>query len=147
MEDSSEEEKEERDEADTSTFRGNTFLEMPPVRRTKKTLTSSQSSTEDNAFQTFQTQTLASSVLLRNPNIDIVQSSQNNNNTNFDAELHIYIKKRDFALNFDKQSVEVTKKLLPTTLFLSKYAEHFIEPISRNSWISIFEEKLLPEIK
>ncbi|CAB4412576.1 unnamed protein product [Rhizophagus irregularis] len=80
MEDSSEEEKEERDEADTSTFRGNTFLEMPPVRRTKKTLTSSQSSTEDNAFQTFQTQTLASSVLLRNPNIDIVQSSQNNNN-------------------------------------------------------------------
>ncbi|CAB4412577.1 unnamed protein product [Rhizophagus irregularis] len=67
--------------------------------------------------------------------------------TNFDAELHIYIKKRDFALNFDKQSVEVTKKLLPTTLFLSKYAEHFIEPISRNSWISIFEEKLLPEIK
>ncbi|CAB4479478.1 uncharacterized protein OCT59_005763 [Rhizophagus irregularis] len=63
--------------------------------------------------------------------------------TNFDAELHIYIKKRDFDLNFDKHSV---KKLLPTTLFLSKYAEHFIEPISRNSWISISEEKL-PEIK
>uniref|UniRef100_U9UWP8 Uncharacterized protein n=1 Tax=Rhizophagus irregularis (strain DAOM 181602 / DAOM 197198 / MUCL 43194) TaxID=747089 RepID=U9UWP8_RHIID len=76
-------------------------------------------------------------------NVERVQNIWNFScSTNFDAELHIYIKKRDFDLNFDKHSV---KKLLPTTLFLSKYAEHFIEPISRNSWISISEEKL-PEI-
>ena len=51
---------------------------------------------------------------------------------------------------------EVAKKLLPNILFssaqeyrtaleeyLSEHAEHFIEQIGRNSWISLFEEKLL----
>ena len=30
--------------------------------------------------------------------------------------------------------------------YLSEHAEHFIESVGRNSWISIFEEKLLPEV-
>jgi class 3 adenylate cyclase len=54
---------------------------------------------------------------------------------------------------------EVAKKLLPEILFpsakeyrealeeyLSEHAEHFIEQIGRNSWVSLFEEKLLPEV-
>jgi len=55
---------------------------------------------------------------------------------------------------------EFAKKLLPTVLFpsikeyriaLEKYlddhAEHFIESIGVNSWVSLFEEKLLPEVR
>jgi hypothetical protein len=54
---------------------------------------------------------------------------------------------------------EVSKQLLPTVLFpstkeyrtaLEKYldvhADHFIDNIGRNSWVSLFEEKLLPEV-
>jgi hypothetical protein len=54
---------------------------------------------------------------------------------------------------------EVSKQLLPTVLFpsteeyrttLEKYlkdhADHFINSIGRNGWISLFEEKLLPEV-
>ena len=54
---------------------------------------------------------------------------------------------------------EVSKQLLPTILFpstkkyrtaLEKYlddhADHFIDNIGRNSWVSLFEEKLLPEV-
>lgn len=55
---------------------------------------------------------------------------------------------------------EVANQLLPTVLFpstkeyrvaLEKYiedhADHFIESIGRNSWVSLFEEKLLPEVR
>ena len=54
---------------------------------------------------------------------------------------------------------EVSKQLLPTVLFpstkeyrtaLEKYlddhADHFIDNIGRNSWMSLFEKKLLPEV-
>ena len=54
---------------------------------------------------------------------------------------------------------EVSKQLLPTVLFpstkeyrmvLEKYlddhADHFIDDVGRNSWMSLFEEKLLPEV-
>jgi hypothetical protein len=54
---------------------------------------------------------------------------------------------------------EVSKQLLPGILFpstkeyraamekyLDEHAEHFIESIGRNSWVSLFEEKLLPEV-
>lgn len=54
---------------------------------------------------------------------------------------------------------EVAKQLLPTVLFpstkeyrlamekyLSDHAEHFIENIGENSWISLFEGKLLAEV-
>lgn len=54
---------------------------------------------------------------------------------------------------------EVSKQLLPTVLFpstkeyrealekyLDEHADHFIESIGRNSWISLFEEKLLHEV-
>ena len=54
---------------------------------------------------------------------------------------------------------EVSKQLLPTVLFpltkeyrmaLEKYlddhADHFIDDVGRNSWVSLFEEKLLPEV-
>ena len=30
--------------------------------------------------------------------------------------------------------------------YLEKHADHFIDDIGRNSWISLFEEKLLPEV-
>ena len=53
----------------------------------------------------------------------------------------------------------MSKQLLPTVLFpltkeyrtaLEKYlddhANHFIDNIGRNSWVSLFEEKLLPEV-
>ena len=30
--------------------------------------------------------------------------------------------------------------------YLAEHAEHFIEAIGRNSWISMFEEKLLPGV-
>ena len=59
-----------------------------------------------------------------------------------------------------RASKEVAKQLLPTVLFpstkeyriaLEKYlgdhAEHFIENIGVNSWVSLFEEKLLPEVR
>jgi hypothetical protein len=54
---------------------------------------------------------------------------------------------------------EVAKKLLPNILFpsakeyrlaleeyLSEHAENFIESIGTNSWVSLFEEKLLSEV-
>ena len=54
---------------------------------------------------------------------------------------------------------EVSKQLLPTVLFpstkeyhmaLEKYlddhADYFIDNIGRNSWVLLFEEKLLPEV-
>jgi len=54
---------------------------------------------------------------------------------------------------------EVSKQLLPTVLFpstkeyrtalkkyLNDHADHFIDNIGRNSWVSLFEEKLLPEV-
>ena len=54
---------------------------------------------------------------------------------------------------------EVSKQLLPTVLFpstkeyrmaLEKYlddhADHFIDNIGRNSWVSLFEEKLLLKV-
>ena len=53
----------------------------------------------------------------------------------------------------------MSKQLLLTVLFpstkeyrtaLEKYlddhADHFIDNIGRNSWVSLFEEKLLPEV-
>ena len=30
--------------------------------------------------------------------------------------------------------------------YLEEHANHFIDSIGRNSWISLFEEKLLPEV-
>ena len=30
--------------------------------------------------------------------------------------------------------------------YLSEHADHFIDNIGKNSWISLFEEKLLPEV-
>jgi hypothetical protein len=30
--------------------------------------------------------------------------------------------------------------------YLEEHANHFIESIGRNSWISMFEDKLLPEV-
>jgi hypothetical protein len=30
--------------------------------------------------------------------------------------------------------------------YLEEHANHFIDSIGRNSWISMFEEKLLPEV-
>ncbi|GBB95827.1 hypothetical protein RclHR1_02620018 [Rhizophagus clarus] len=55
---------------------------------------------------------------------------------------------------------EVVKKLLPDVLFpthieyrdaleeyLSVYASHFIESIGRNSWVSLFGDKIFAEIK
>ena len=54
---------------------------------------------------------------------------------------------------------EVSKQLLPTVLFpstkeyrmaLEKYlddhTDHFIDDVGRNSWVSLFEEKLLSKI-
>ena len=54
---------------------------------------------------------------------------------------------------------EVSKQFLPTVLFpstkeyrmvLEKYlddhTDHFIDDVGRNSWVSLFEEKLLPEV-
>ena len=54
---------------------------------------------------------------------------------------------------------EVSKQLLPTVLFpstkeyrmaLEKYlddhADYFIDDVGRNSWVLLFEEKLLPEV-
>ena len=54
---------------------------------------------------------------------------------------------------------EVSKELLPSILYpssikyrqalesyLSVHADHFIDNIGRNSWVSLFEEKLLPEV-
>ena len=53
----------------------------------------------------------------------------------------------------------MSKQLLPTVLFpstkeyctaLEKYlddhADHFIDNIGKNSWVSLFEKKLLPEV-
>ena len=54
---------------------------------------------------------------------------------------------------------EVSKQLLPTVLFslikeyrmalenyLDDHTDHFIDNVGRNSWVSLFEEKLLPEV-
>ena len=54
---------------------------------------------------------------------------------------------------------EVVKQLFPMILFpstkeyrmamenyLSEHANYFIDSIEKNSWISLFEEKLLPEV-
>ena len=41
---------------------------------------------------------------------------------------------------------EVSKQLLPTVLFLDDHADHFIDNIGRNNWVSLFEEKLLTEV-
>jgi len=30
--------------------------------------------------------------------------------------------------------------------YLTEHAGHFIDSIGRNSWVSLFEEKLLPEV-
>ena len=30
--------------------------------------------------------------------------------------------------------------------YLEEHADHFIDSIGRNSWISMFEDKLLPEV-
>ena len=30
--------------------------------------------------------------------------------------------------------------------YLDDHADHFIDDVSRNSWVSLFEEKLLPEV-
>jgi len=30
--------------------------------------------------------------------------------------------------------------------YLDDHADHFIDNIGRNSWVSLFEEKLLPEV-
>jgi len=54
---------------------------------------------------------------------------------------------------------EITKQLLPAVLYpstteyhdalekyLEKHARNYIETIGENGWISLFEEKLLPEV-
>jgi hypothetical protein len=54
---------------------------------------------------------------------------------------------------------EIAKQLLPTVLYpstseyrdalekyLEEHARNYIETIGENSWISLFEEKLLPEV-
>lgn len=54
---------------------------------------------------------------------------------------------------------EVSKQLLPTVLFpstkeyrealekyLDEHASHFIDSIGRNSWVSLFEAKLLSDV-
>ena len=30
--------------------------------------------------------------------------------------------------------------------YLDDHADHFIDDVGRNSWVSLFEEKLLPEV-
>ncbi|GET54807.1 hypothetical protein GLOIN_2v1870636 [Rhizophagus irregularis DAOM 181602=DAOM 197198] len=55
---------------------------------------------------------------------------------------------------------KVSKELIPKILFssdteyrkalekyLAEHASHYIENLGRNTWISLFESKLLPEIK
>jgi hypothetical protein len=55
---------------------------------------------------------------------------------------------------------EISKELVPTKLFPSKteyqtalesylaeHADHYIGSLGKNGWISLFEEKLLPEVR
>lgn len=55
---------------------------------------------------------------------------------------------------------EISKDLVPSRIFpsdteyrtalesyLAQHASHYIEDLGRNSWISMFEEKLLPEVR
>lgn len=55
---------------------------------------------------------------------------------------------------------EISKELVPSRLFpsdteyrtalenyLARHASHYIEDLGRNGWISLFEEKLLPEVR
>jgi hypothetical protein len=66
---------------------------------------------------------------------------------------------KNYQLSLQKAYKEVAKELVPAILFpstaeyraalekyLSAHAEHFIESIGRNRWVSLFEEKLLPEV-
>lgn len=54
---------------------------------------------------------------------------------------------------------EVSKELIPAILFpsdtdyrtalegyLAKHADHYIKNLGKNGWVSLFEEKLLPEV-
>jgi hypothetical protein len=67
--------------------------------------------------------------------------------------------KNNYKIFLQNAYKEVAKQLIPTILFpadnefrkaieeyLSKHAEHYIDEIGRNNWLSKFEEKILPEV-